>query len=176
MTKYEPKFQQGDRVRRINGDNCSRMKDGSVWTVIRDNGKWVNLEGYGREGFGAALTENFVLVSRAVALIKAGDTVRCIRPGFGRTLNRDYAVLSVYHGGRFFKRVNDRGTVVMSNYADNFTVVKKKLPLSVKVTQNDVNEVLTKYVKETLGIDATVTNIVQTFGSALELVLKQEAA
>lgn len=55
-------------------------------------------------------------------------------------------------------------------------VSKKKAPVSVKVTQADVNEALTKFVKETLGIDATVTNIVQTFGSAVELVLKQEAA
>lgn len=52
----------------------------------------------------------------------------------------------------------------------------KKAPLSVKVTEADVNEVLTKFVKETLGIDATVAKINQSFGTALELVLKQEAA
>lgn len=52
-----------------------------------------------------------------------------------------------------------------------------KTPIkSVKLDAKDVHEVLTAYVKNTLGIDATVTNIVDAFKGAIELTLKAEVS
>lgn len=79
---------------------------------------------------------------------------------------------------RRFKKVEMGTTVILGATGTPRPPVKTsrvKAPVSVKITQADANEALTKYVKETLGIDATVTNIIQQFGSAVELVLKQEA-
>ena len=53
----------------------------------------------------------------------------------------------------------------------------KRSPIkSVKVDQDAVHAVLTAFVKDTLGIDASVTKIVRSFEKSVELVLAHEAA
>lgn len=116
--------------------------------------------------------------------IKAGDTVRCIRSGPGRTLGRDYKVIDVTSNGQFFRRLNDHGRTVTSRVDGNFVVVStakaEATPFgqvrSVTVNNADILHVLTHYVKCGLGIDATVTKIIDKFPEAVELVLAHEVA
>lgn len=67
-----PKFSPGDRVRRINHDNCEEMVVGTEWTVVAQDGAGLSLEGYGNEGF-CSSSWNFELVEQSP--FKVGDEV-----------------------------------------------------------------------------------------------------
>ena len=47
---------------------------------------------------------------------------------------------------------------------------------SVKVSEADVHAALTRFVKDELGIDASVTKIITGFKQSVELVLGSEVA
>jgi hypothetical protein len=115
--------------------------------------------------------------------LKAGDTVRCIKSGPGRTLYNDYTVIEVTSNGQFFRRLNDSGRLVTSRLEGNFVVNSKQSETkatpfgqvrSVTVNKSDIHDVLTQYVRFGLGINATVEKIIDKFPEAVELVLKHE--
>ncbi|MEY9719301.1 hypothetical protein ABIA22_001791 [Sinorhizobium fredii] len=67
--------------------------------------------------------------------------------------------------------------VTSNGFATRFTKVRRKPRVKGIVVKNeDVMAALTKFVKEDLGLDATVDSVIESFGDALMLVFAEDAA
>ncbi|RVH84251.1 hypothetical protein CN074_25005 [Sinorhizobium medicae] len=111
---------------------------------------------------------------------RAGDIVRIKNEAkhidhanrWGIPTGFDLTVKSV--DGHFVHLVGYVGAM----FADRFVLAPppRKTPITaIKVPTDDVMVVLTRYVKEELGIDATVDKVISSFTDSLELVFKEAA-
>ncbi|MDW9532282.1 hypothetical protein RWE87_02090 [Sinorhizobium meliloti] len=108
---------------------------------------------------------------------KTGDRVRCNRSTRGSTLTEGhlYVVRKVSPSGNSLSLEGINGSYFTSRFS-LVTRPKPKTPITaIKVPTDDVMVVLTRYVKEELGIDATVDKVISSFTNSLELVFKEAA-
>lgn len=133
-----------------------------------------------------AYAKRFELIEKSEPqTFKASDIVRCVRSGPGRTEGKEYHILRVSPDGRWFDFYNDHGRLQTTRIDSRFELVATILPKSPKkaqpiksltVSKTDALAALSTYVKDVLGIDAEVTDVIKKFDKAVELVLKDEAA
>ncbi len=111
---------------------------------------------------------------------RAGDIVRIKNEAmhidhanrYGIAIGTDLVVESVR--AEFVHLVGHFGGI----FATRFVLAPPphKTPITaIKVPTDDVMVVLTRYVKEELGIDATVDKVISSFTDSLELVFKEAA-
>jgi len=190
MTKT---FKIGDTVRRINFNNGKEFPLGAVDVVTEVSSGMVYTAKYrgGNEPCNLELVHpQFKIGDRVVVndkvtkgwFFKAGDvaTVTDIRASGGYLpITLRFTKGTGYVRPDMIDLAPAKATKPVKAVKAAKAAKKPSPIVSVKVTEEAADAVilqaLTTYVKETLGIDATVTKIVQTFGTAVELVLKQEA-
>ncbi|MGN6548399.1 MAG: hypothetical protein ACTHJ3_00680 [Pararhizobium sp.] len=111
---------------------------------------------------------------------KAGDRVRFVRDStadvaeFG-TVGDTATVVGARRGDCVAVRLDVRRCSFDPEafVADLELIEAPKTPaiLAIKVPEQDIKDVLTTYVKDVLGIDASVAKIIQKFADAIELQL-----
>ncbi|MER9252456.1 hypothetical protein NKI59_11685 [Mesorhizobium sp. M0598] len=86
------------------------------------------------------------------------------------------AAFEARHSGPFYPITGRRADFIIMDDIAPTKKVNKQAPIkSVKVAPEAILQLLTDYVKGTLGIDAQVTKITSSFEKSFDLVLKAEA-
>jgi len=173
-------FQINDTVRCIKSTlNHGSLFAGKTYKVrgVSPRGSVIQLEGYS----GSFSSHRFELVSR-VPTFKLGDLVRfspdALSQNYAFTrmipLGKDLRVSSIFadiiylgpYGG-----VPARFLIAAPKPAPAPAPkpVKKFVPHSIKLDTDDVMAVLSKHLKDTLGLDVKVERVTECFGNALEL-------